>query len=308
MSVLSSQFLHFAFHFCFLTYFLLALSACNETFQPLQENNKFHFAIYGYLDADADTQWIRVGTVRQRINEPPDPNGIRVTLEELQSSETVVMNDSLFTSRNVLNYWTTMDIKHEQTYKITAEHSDGKTSWVTVTTPTELPTIPNITLTEENPIFNDPPGARIYIDGAVEHIADVQSVWYVILNPETENRRRIFRFPLRNNLMPTFSFSGAYSTFANHAKERATIGQSVGDAEILVAARQFFVAAGGPEWDDSLSSLNDFEYFLNETASNVEDGLGYVVGIDTKWFRQRECLTHESSNIAPCEPEEPYWK
>lgn len=184
-----SRWIFLKFHFFLLTYCLLVLPSCNDSFQPFQENDVYYFSIFGYLDAAADTQWVRVGTVRQHINEPPDPKGIRVTLEVLESGETVVMNDSLFASKGFLNYWTTMNIENEQTYRITAEHSDGKTSRVTVTTPKE---IPSTYITNSQ----NPDGANIYIDikDEFEHIADVQSVWYVILNPETENRRRIYRF------------------------------------------------------------------------------------------------------------------
>jgi hypothetical protein len=279
----------------------LILVGCDDSFQPLQENNQYNFNISGYLDASADTQWVRVGTVRESIDEPPNPEGIKVTLEDLQSGETVVMNDSVFTSKNVLNYWTTMDIKNEQTYRITVEGADGKASEVTLTTPKKLP-MPYVVITG-----GPPAGAYIIIDDAVEHIADVQSVWYVILNPKTENRRRIYRFPIRNTLRPTTAYSGGYAAFANWEKEEEQIKQSVGAAEIELASRRFFVAAGGPEWDDSLSTIDDLEYFLDGTASNVENGLGYVVGISSGWFRQADCLAPDGSKHIPCEPVEPFW-
>jgi hypothetical protein len=287
--------------FCLSLCISILLTGCDQTFEPLRENDQYYFSIFSYLDASADTQWVRVGTVRQDIDGHPDPKGIRVTLEDLQSGKTVVMNDSLFASKGFLNYWTTMDIENEQTYRITAEHTDGKASRVTVTTPKELlpPFIVNV---------RNPDGANIYIDDAVEHIADLQSVWYVTLNPENENRRRIYRFPIRNTLKPTFSFFGAYFAFANWEKELDQIEQSIGGAEMLVASRQFFVGAGGPEWDDSLSKVDDLEYFLDGTASNVENGLGYVVGISSGWFPQATCLTPDRSGFAPCTPDDgPYW-
>lgn len=159
----------------FLPFCILIFYSCDQTFEPLQENDKYYFSIYGYLDAAADTQWVRVGPTRQDINEPPDPTGIKVTLEHIQSGKTIVMNDSLFASKGFLNYWTTMNIKNEQTYRITAER-DGKASWVTVTIPQEIP--------DPYVVQNDfPRGYNVYVDDGVRHIADVQSVWYVTLNP-----------------------------------------------------------------------------------------------------------------------------
>lgn len=278
---------------------LVLLCGCDQTFEPLKENTRYNFTISGTLDASADTQWIRVGTIRQSIDEPPNPEGIQVTLEDLQTGETVVMNDSVFTSRNVLNYWTTTDIENEQTYRITVERG-GKASRVTVTTPKELssPYILNPT---------DPNGANFYIDDAIEHIADVQSVYYVILNPDTENQRRVYRFPIRHTLKHTFAYSGSNFAFANWEREVAHIEQSIGNAEYSIEKRQVFIAAGGPEWIDDISSIDNLEYFLDGSASNVENGLGYVVGIDAKWFRQFSCLKPDRSNFAPCPEEEPFW-
>ncbi|MEX2344873.1 MAG: hypothetical protein WD604_04615 [Balneolaceae bacterium] len=288
---------------CLFVCCLVFLGGCDQNFQPLQKNDRYHFSIFGYIDAAADTQWVRVGTIRHSIDEPPDPTGIQVTLEDLQTGETVVMNDSVFTSRNVLNYWTTMDIEHEQTYRITAASTDRKTSEATVTTPRELPLI-YITINDMSPV-----GANIHIDDTVEHIAGLQSVWYVILNPGTEeSQKKIYKFPLRNTLRHTFAFYGSYSAFANWEEQIEQIEQKIiGDSEIAVVSRQFFVAAGGSEWDDNLSSIDDLEYFLDGTGSNVENGLGYVVGISSGWYRQVPCLTPDRSNFAPCPEEEPFW-
>lgn len=278
---------------------ILILTACDQTFEPLQENNQYNFNISGYLDASADTQWVRVGTVRESIDETPDPTGIQVTLEDLQSGETVIMNDSVFTFKNVLNYWTTMDIKNEQTYRIKVKSSDEKESRVSVTTPKKLPPIYVTTVPTKE--------GRIYIDNEVENVADIQSVWYVILNPGTENIRREYRFPIRHTLRFTYNFFGSYTAFANWEDERKRIEQSVGNAEISIASRRFFVALGGPEWDDSLSTIDDIEYFLDGTGSNVENGLGYVVGINSGWFQQADCMAPDGSKHIPCEPVKPFW-
>lgn len=154
--------------FCFFLFSSSILISCTETFQPLQENDRFIFSMYGYLDASADTQWIRVGEIRDQINGMPDPSEILVTLEHVQSQTTVAMKDSLFTSRDALNYWTTFDIENDQTYRIKVERPDGKFSRVTVTTPKDFPT--PIVINTEAPLASD-----IYIDGSVKHIADFQS-------------------------------------------------------------------------------------------------------------------------------------
>lgn len=293
------------FNFCLALCIGILFAGCDQTFQPLKQNDAYHFSIYGYLNASADTQWIRVGTIRQNINEAPDPKAIQVTLEDLNSGKAVTMNDSLFEAKEFLNYWTTMEIKNERTYRITAEGTNGEASRVSVTTPKKLSSI-YITINDGG--YGSSAGANIYIDDAIEHIADVQSVWYVLLKSGTENHRRIFRFPIRNTLERTSAFFGGYYAFANWDRELAHIEQSIAGTEIVGTSKQFFIAAGGPEWIEGLSSVDDLEYFLDGEASNVENGLGYAVGIDGQWFKQKYCLTDDKSGYAPCTPDEgPFW-
>lgn len=286
---------------CLLVCYLVLLGGCNQSFEPLQDNDEFVFSIYGYLDAAADTQWIRIGVLRESINETPDPTRMTVTLEHVESGQTVVMQDSLFIPGNLLNYWATMPIENEQTYRIKAEREGRKSSVVTVTIPGEMPT----PLVIENRNF-PPYGSFIYIDDSVEHLADIQTKWYVILNPMSERIKKMYTFSYRNSIKHTEVRGGAYTAFADIDEERQYITRNA-NAEFEVLYRQFFVASAGPEWDASISSINDIEYFLNATASNVENGLGYVVGIDSKWIPYDSCFTSGRTNVIPCEPEKPYW-
>lgn len=279
----------------------LFLTSCDHTFEPLAENNNYHFSIYGYLDASADTQWVRVGTAREAIDDAPDPSGISVTLQNIQSGETVEMQDSLFSTENFLNYWSTMDIENEQTYRIKIEGAEGKSSHADVTTPKELPT--PFVLENTYP----PYGFSVYINDVVERVADIQSKWYVTLNPETDPIRKVYTFSYRSEMEHVEVYNGAFTIFAPLGDEEDTIEGSIGINEYRVVHRQFFVAAAGPEWDEEISSINDLEYFINSTASNVENGLGYVIGIDSKWVPYRSCTNESGSLAVPCPAEDPFW-
>lgn len=280
---------------------ILLLSTCDQSFEPLAENNQYHFSIYGFLDASADTQWVRVGTAREALDDTPDPSGITVTLENLQTGETVEMQDSLFTTENFLNYWSTMDIKNEQTYRIKVEGANTKSSYATVTTPKKLPT--PLVLVNTYP----PYGYSVYIDDIVESIADIQSKWYVILNPETDPIRKTFTFSYRNEMEHVEGYNGAFTAFAPLEKEEDHIESNLRNAEYRIVHRQFFIAAGGPEWDEEIGSIDDLEYFLNSTASNVVNGLGYVIGIDSKWVPYQSCTNESQSLAVPCPEEDPFW-
>ena len=287
--------------FAFILLSLLALiyTSCDQSFQPLRDNDQYYFSIYGTLDAAADTQWVRVGPAREGINELPDPSGIEVALEHTQSGQTIKMNDSLFASKSYLNYWTTIDIENEQTYQITAVRADGKLSSVTITTPKEIP----------SPIVISSLGGNyfdIFVDDTVGKLADVQVKWYVIIAPTGIMQRRTYTFPLRDRIEHTEAFGGTFLISVDTEPQLEQIERNSG-GNMSVVHRQFFVASGGPEWDDSISSIDDLEYFLNETTTNVENGLGYVIGIDSKWIPLKSCLTPDSSSFIPCEEEKPFW-
>ncbi len=104
--------------FIFLSVLILLID-CNQTFEPLQENDQYHFTIFGYLDASAlaDTQWVRVQPPRQQIDAPANVPEMQVTLESIETGNTIVMNDSLFGGEsgfNYINFYSLTDIEPDR--------------------------------------------------------------------------------------------------------------------------------------------------------------------------------------------------
>lgn len=292
--------------FAFLFLLLIFLTACNETFEPYQENDTYFFSIYGYLDASADTQWIRVAPARQEFNMPPEVPEMAVTLEHMQSGNTVRMSDSLVipgNDFNYLNFSTTMDIEHGETYRLRAERPDGSASHVTVTTPEEFPT-PRL-LRQES--FGQPTTYRLYIDG-VERLAEVQTKWYIRLTAgDSFEEDKIVSFSYRNSVEQISDID--YTLLIEPEVEMEQIEQQIiipPGGTIQLVHRQIFVASGGPEWDEEISSVDDLVYALPEGFSNVENGLGYLVGVDFKIIPYESCFDEQSVLIS-CEEEEPFW-
>ncbi len=51
-----------------LTLFLiLALTACDSSFEPITQEPTHFFAVFGFLDTAADTQFVRVSPVRETL-------------------------------------------------------------------------------------------------------------------------------------------------------------------------------------------------------------------------------------------------
>lgn len=63
--------------------------ACEAPFDPFGENAIGPFSMYGYLDLNADIQWIRVTPIRQAGLAGPEPIDAVVTLEHLGTGQVV---------------------------------------------------------------------------------------------------------------------------------------------------------------------------------------------------------------------------
>jgi hypothetical protein len=76
------------------------------------------------------------------------------------------------------------------------------------------------------------------------------------------------------------------------------------NAKSELLGRQIFVAAAGPEWDEDIPSFDDLSYALPDAASNVENGVGYVIGIVSKSIPYKNCFDEEG-DVVSCPAEQP---
>jgi hypothetical protein len=109
----------------------LVAAACDETFEPIAPTD-LAFSVFGYLDASADTQWIRIMPIRPLKVTAPDTLDATVTLEHLASGRIVELRDSLFrfSSRGdpslgsegvyLHNFWTREHVEPGATYRFSA--------------------------------------------------------------------------------------------------------------------------------------------------------------------------------------------
>lgn len=295
--------------YLFLSCFIFAVG-CNQTFEPLQENDKYFFTIYGYLDASADTQWVRIVPPRKQLDAPPEVPEMLVTLENTETGETVIMKDSLFSSGsgfNYINFYTSMDVEPQQTYRVQAEHPDGRASQTTVSTPGEFPTP---MFFKDKFAFVDRHIHQIIITGvAKENLIDVQTWWFA--RREGEEIRK-FTFSYRNRVEKIDTYGGAYvADVVFEEEEEAVLKEfnvpSFFGSDVELLDQQIYVAIAGPEWNEEIPSFDDLVYSQPGILSNIENGLGYMVGIYSKVIPYKTCHTANRSQVIPCEVEKPYW-
>ncbi len=266
---------------------LLIFNGCNETFEPWQENDQYHFSIYGVLDATTDTQWVRVMPVREEFFLEPVPIDATVTLEHIESGETVVMNDSLFAFAHnsyAYNFWTTMDLQPEQSYQLKVEDSNGSFSRAGVILPKDFP-VPLVRMglvTDENEIYN-----IVYIEG-VEQLADVQVIYHGRY-PNT-GEGRVLGLPYLEDTLRIAS--GDLQVFISPGKHNDKLVGFPPVTKSLV-----FVAAAGPDYFP-FGSVSERVISLPEGVSNIENGVGYLGGIVSKPVPYKSCF--EEFTLVPC--------
>jgi hypothetical protein len=114
----------------------LVLAACDESFGPIAPS-ELGFSVFGYLDASADTQCIRVMPIRPLKVTSQDAFAATVTLEHLGTGRIIELRDSLFRFSSYLdpalgsegqyvhNFWTLEDIEPGASYRFSARR-EGK--------------------------------------------------------------------------------------------------------------------------------------------------------------------------------------
>ncbi|MEX0608555.1 MAG: hypothetical protein WD016_01225 [Balneolaceae bacterium] len=267
------------------------ISACDSSFEPLQENGQYHFSIFGALDHSADTQWVRVMPMMgTRFLETPTPIDARVTLTEKSSGNVIVLNDSLFQySNNVYawSFWTPEPINDNEEYTLTAEASDGRKSSATVTIPPDYPTpVVDYSETQEKGTIVGS-GIERMVVAETKYLAQIMTD--AGLSPESE-------VVISHLERVSYTSSGIFRFFPNDISIIAN-EFNVPGGSVVINNREVLVVSGSTEWPD-FNDMSEEEVYLLEVNSNVENGLGVLAGIVSKRFPLKSCYDEEDELIA----------
>lgn len=145
------------YRLCLLSLCTFVFMGCEEDVDPLLGND-LPFTLWGQMNPKADTQAVRVFSIENQLSFlDGSPLDLTMTSTHLQSGETHVWQDSLVTLENgeVRHvYWAAFRANFEQTYRLEARRSDGRTTSVEVTTPPDIPIeVPPPNENQARPIF-----------------------------------------------------------------------------------------------------------------------------------------------------------
>jgi hypothetical protein len=118
--------------------FLLLLFGCDDgDFSPVRPTDKY-FSLNGFLDADADTQFVRISPLRASPVLDTTPLQAKVVLEDLTTGQKMPMTEAIKPVKDanaIHTFWTTYKLTSGRSYRITATNAEGKSSTSTVQMP-----------------------------------------------------------------------------------------------------------------------------------------------------------------------------
>jgi hypothetical protein len=104
--------------------------ACDNTFEPLSDEGMRH-TFYGLMDFDADSHYIRINELKKPLLEGDTrPFDGVVTFEHLEIGLSEQLTDSVMVYNGISthNFLTTIPILPENTYRLTATNSEGRST------------------------------------------------------------------------------------------------------------------------------------------------------------------------------------
>lgn len=265
---------------------VLIMSGCETTFEPMQQNDEYSFTMYGYLDVNADTQWVRTMPIGETlIPTNATHDGTEVTITREKTNELIPLNDSLFIfsdNARVWNYWASQKIYPDEEYTITAVDVDGNqsTSRITTTSAFDYPEVEYTEKAEEGIVT----GSSIDPIVTAEMIYTLQMITPMGCTPEFEltlsSMDEILRFPNGNY---QFGIDNDIR-IARELKilEFAYVPPTFNLSDhVRVNKRVLFIATGNEDWLD-IFDLSPQERRIPDVMTNVEEGTGLIVGIASR--------------------------
>ena len=248
----------------------LLLAGCDPSVDAFQEN-ELHYSIFGYLNASADTQFVRVEPLRDgMLTSTPERLQADVTLTHLGTGRTTSLHDSLFRyldGASAHNFYTTVDIEPTASYRLQVHGPGGAASQAQTAVPDTFPepvvTTPatNFPELECNDPYEGSQQAVVEIRG-IDRLVAVRALYYM------QGVRSYSHLP-----DTVHTGNGVIEARIAYLEDLCRIPQSSIPRKIEVV-----VAAGTPDWPEFLALDLETETLPN-VASNVEDGTGLLGGI-----------------------------
>ena len=273
---------------------LLLVARCDQTIDPIVGENR-PFTLWGYLDANADTQRGRVFSIEERLgidrSGPIDAEAVSIDLatglRRTWTDAEVVFSDS--SVGHV--FWAAFRAEHEQSYRLEVTRSDGAASSAEVTIP---PAVEVELVDERNRIV-----VPAFIHGKPPNLVDVSVIYDAITLPPANPWPPGSTTPPATRLKVAVPYSGKEEPTADGWKYEIKLRNDflvVQDefeknclTRDLIALRRidFRFLAADAQWAPPEKSFDPNLLIEPGTFSNIDNGFGFFGGgytVSTRWI------------------------
>ena len=270
------------------------LSGCDQTLEPIVGEDR-PFTLWGFLDAHADIQRVRVFTIEERLGvDRSGPIDAVVTSTNLTTLETVEWTDReiTFSDSSVGHVFEAeLRVEYEESYRLEVRRSDGQTSSAEVTIP---PAVEVELVDERNRVV-----IPAIIHGKPPNLVDVSVIYDAITLPPANPWPPGEPTPPAVRLPVQVSYSGKEEPTADgwryeiNLRDDFAIVQDEFELNCLtrdlIALRRidFRFLAADAQWAPPEGSFDPNLLIEPGTFSNVENGYGYFGGgytSSTRWI------------------------
>ncbi|MGB3541798.1 hypothetical protein [Rubrivirga sp.] len=244
---------------------LLLLAACEVPLDPIEPSDLV-YSLSGYLDASADTQWVRVEPFDRTAALDPGLIDATVSLEGAGLEVELEQEVRAFVTGPAHLFWTTAGVDPGREYRLRARRSDGAEATAAI----EIPDTTGVDVQVAG-IDRFPPSCPIVasVQGA-EDLADVRAD-YFLLEGDRVVRRSVSYFPFIGDRT-----DGSLQVSLYPGTDLRLVAPQGTDTSVIVVA---ITNAGWPD----VAGLS-FEDLLQFQAPGLDRAVGYVGGVVTRRF------------------------
>lgn len=244
----------------------VGLASCEVPFDPVAPSDRA-FSMSGYLDASADTQWVRVEPVTPTLAVPEGPLDAEVALVGPSGTTPLAPVVRTFATGPAHLFWTTTPVRPATTYRLVVTGADGRTSRTDVA----IPDTAGVEVIVQDGPFACP--AAIVVVGA-ERVVDVIALYGL---PPEDGVRRYRRISKRASLEGRPA--GGVRAFIYFGDDAPRFGASPlpGRSDVTTEA---IAAIGTDAWPE-IDGLTLETALLAAATDRVEGGVGFVGGVVT---------------------------
>ena len=248
------------------------LAGCENSFEPLKENNRYNYSMYGILDFSADTQWVRVMPLRTTVLRGPVANDANVFMIRENDGQIIPLQDTLIKlaqNTYVWNFWTTDSIIPEYTYTIQAISPEQEVTSATANIPVDFNT-PEISY--------DSTKKRCLVDikGEVDNlvVAEITFTFRIRYGEEPSDIQH-YSISYLNEVEELF---GGIKRFEVQSISEIMRVYGVSENQILNLSGELVVVSADSNWYNFKEDAAE----IPGKFSNVKNGLWVVTGIVSK--------------------------